>query len=59
MNKRVTLDLGSINVASFETGRENGTAKEGLFATKHTDDGCCVDTICVTRIECSSSRCTG
>jgi len=59
MPRKITLDLNSINVASFTTAPEHVQAKGAYLATKHTGDFCCQGTVCVTRIECSSNFCTG
>lgn len=56
MRKGISLDLDGINVVSFETSPEV-QARGVLLATRHTGDPCCVNTECVTRIECSSARC--
>lgn len=57
MRTGITLDLDSINVTSFETSPGEGRANGALLATRHTGGACCDNTVCLTRIECSTERC--
>ena len=58
MNKKITLDLNSINVVSFDTATDIRIVKGADFAaTAGTGGFCCVDTECVTKIECSTNTC--
>ena len=59
MPKKITLNLESIQVSSFATSASHQGVNAAHLATKHTGSPCCQDTVCVTRIECSSNFCTG
>ncbi|HEY0017943.1 MAG TPA: hypothetical protein VGC13_16630 [Longimicrobium sp.] len=57
MYKKMKLDLGSINVATFDTATDERKFRGAEFITRSTLNVCCVDTICATKAECSTSTC--
>lgn len=57
MHRKITLDLDSIHVASFDTSAGERHAVGLDLITKHTGSPCCDGTVCVTLSECSSERC--
>jgi hypothetical protein len=58
MDKRFKLDVGSINVATFDTSRDaKGNDLQLGLITRSTAGICCVDTVCATKAECSTETC--
>ncbi len=58
MNKKVTLDLGTITVATFETTADDREVAAAVnAATVATGINCCGGTGCNTRNTCSTNLC--
>lgn len=57
MYKKMKLDAGSINVATFEIAADDRKGRGVEFVTRSTIGICCVDTVCATKAECSTSTC--
>jgi hypothetical protein len=56
MYKKMKLDAGSIDVATFDTATDARRFQGAQFVTSSTFNACCRDTICITNAECSTSK---
>jgi hypothetical protein len=55
MNKKATLDLGTLSVTSFDTSTDDRDVQANAAATLATSLACCGG--CNTRLTCSTNLC--